>query len=444
MSGRLRGIGDRAISDKAILSLSSGNPLVDSSGTSKVISRDMGLFMSEGYSYILLFPICASLSGDVEGRYVDCRSYGVVCDGQYCGISTAAELISVFENMMARGVSFEALHIHHLIRNNLNRTLFVLSVFNILKVVVYLHDYYLLCPCALNLLDSESSPCGLVLSSSCEGCPLVPSRSRKLGRLRAFFEGLGADVVFIAPSKVPALLWKRFGSIPSSDVVVVPHQILQGVYDGNRESVGSVDRLTVGFVGSQREAKGWSLWKRIVSEVSREDYSFVQFGSGSEKSELFDQVPVFTHLQGKNAMVNALRKAGLEVALLLSNWPETYSYTAYECLASGAFVITLGNSGNIAEVVRERRCGVVCKNGEEVIGLLQDKLKLVSLINDCRSSGVVRPDSLLDNDSIVTFSGKEYRLLPSKEDEGTATFSSAVDKLACSFASRLYERKYGL
>lgn len=433
-------LGKRLRSKKIILSFSSGNPLVDSSGTSKVILRDQCLFLSSGMSYLLLFPVCVALGKDVEARYIDFRSYGVVADGSFVGIFSEHDIRGEFDNLVCNGFSFEALHIHHLIRNDLRRTSRLLSVFDVRRVVVYLHDYYLVCPKGLNLIDENASPCPLLVSDDCACCPKSAERLGRLEEITAFFVNLGARVVALAPSVVPARIWEKYGPFPVDEVVVLPHQRLSGEYKGNREKVDPTKCLSVGFVGAQRSAKGWELWKRLLEETPRGIYEFIQFGSGPESSELFTQVPVFTHKQGKDAMVLALRRANLNVALLLSNWPETYSYTAFECLASGAFIVTLEGSGNIAEMVRTMHCGVVCRDEVELIGLFHNKERLVELVNAYRFSDVVRPEVLVDSDGILSYAGGNFSL---RYSNGTPSSRlSMVDSVFASVASVLYKRKY--
>ena len=57
--------------------------------------------------------------------------------------------------------------------------------------------------------------------------------------------------------------------------------------------------------------------------------------------------------------------------MILSPWPETFSYAAHEAFASGASVMTLCDSGNVAAAVRKRDCGIVVKDEEELIDYFQ-------------------------------------------------------------------------
>jgi hypothetical protein len=61
----------------------------------------------------------------------------------------------------------------------------------------------------------------------------------------------------------------------------------------------------------------------------------------------------------RTAAVRALRDARVDLVAVLSPWPETFSFVAHEALAAGADIVALADSGNVADVVRRHRRGVV-------------------------------------------------------------------------------------
>jgi len=50
-------------------------------------------------------------------------------------------------------------------------------------------------------------------------------------------------------------------------------------------------------------------------------------------------------------MIDALRKNEIDVAFLWSICPETFSFTLYEALASGCYIVTNSASGNIQDTI---------------------------------------------------------------------------------------------
>ena len=60
----------------------------------------------------------------------------------------------------------------------------------------------------------------------------------------------------------------------------------------------------------------------------------------------------------------------IDLVLLWSIMPETFSYTLYESMAAGCFVITHKNSGNIAITIKQNNKGEIIDNEADLIALL--------------------------------------------------------------------------
>jgi len=72
-------------------------------------------------------------------------------------------------------------------------------------------------------------------------------------------------------------------------------------------------------------------------------------------------------------MTNALRRHDIDLVLVLSPWPETFSYVTFEALAAGADVIALSDGGNVPRVVRSLKRGVVVRDEEALYNLFSEK-----------------------------------------------------------------------
>ena len=53
--------------------------------------------------------------------------------------------------------------------------------------------------------------------------------------------------------------------------------------------------------------------------------------------------------------------------MLLSPWPETFSFIAHEAIAAGAKLICLSDSGNVAELVRNLDIGRILPDSDALI-----------------------------------------------------------------------------
>ncbi|MEJ1935708.1 hypothetical protein WDZ92_36410, partial [Nostoc sp. NIES-2111] len=55
------------------------------------------------------------------------------------------------------------------------------------------------------------------------------------------------------------------------------------------------------------------------------------------------------------------------IVLNWPSWPETFSFTAFEAMEAGAFVLTNDRSGNVADAVRQYYRGLVLHGEEELL-----------------------------------------------------------------------------
>ena len=70
-------------------------------------------------------------------------------------------------------------------------------------------------------------------------------------------------------------------------------------------------------------------------------------------------------------MVRALASQNIDVAILWSVWPETFSFTAHEALAAGTVIVTSEDSGNSADRVRRFDRGIVFESEAAAISAFQ-------------------------------------------------------------------------
>ena len=97
-------------------------------------------------------------------------------------------------------------------------------------------------------------------------------------------------------------------------------------------------------------------------------------------------------------MLKALRENKIQVAILWSICPETFSFTYYECFAAGVFVITNQNSGNIEAMVRENKNGIILRDEMELLYFLSNPEMLKEKIMDWVERDYNCPEILREND----------------------------------------------
>ena len=69
-------------------------------------------------------------------------------------------------------------------------------------------------------------------------------------------------------------------------------------------------------------------------------------------------------------MIDAVRDLSIDVALILSICPETFSFTAHEAVAGGAAVVALADSGAVARLAADPALGRVAQDEDDLRAML--------------------------------------------------------------------------
>ena len=249
-------------------------------------------------------------------------------------------------------------HVHHLMF--LPLTIADVLAKHGIPYVVTVHDFYPVCP-SFNMLDVRTNTrCCPVASCDAErmrGCqralfsklgePLPQDSLRFVAEhrraFRTLFEG-AARVLFPSPSA--ARHTSQAVDLDRVRVEVVPHGIDAPVAAAEIPRAGAPSSrraaLRVAIIGQIAYAsKGADAYLELVSRLADADVEWHFFGrtdlfgfdraldAASARSRVVRHGPY-----RREHLVASLRKAPIDVGLLLPIWPETYSYTLTELLAA--------------------------------------------------------------------------------------------------------------
>ena len=320
------------------------------------------------------------------------------------------------------GISY--VHIHHLIGHCFS-VIDACEKQNI-KYAVTLHDYY--------LVEAEVAVVEEKVGS--KENELVDVKEWRKNSRRLLKE---ASEVF-APSNYVKNVFQDFFGL--KNITVIEHGV-----DLKREKktwdLG--DKWNIAFVGVMCQHKGIELLDGLTKNAP-ENLKIHLFGtlpSGKEYGKQF-----INHGQyERGELPKLLRENKIDLVCILSLWPETYSYTATEAIASGIPVISF-DLGAISERVKKNGIGVTLpytKDGKEVLvkisEVLADKQKYNSMIK------------LIENYKIKTVyeMGKQYENIYDKYTKAKVVDYSLVqskmllaDWLANNntFGGNTYEAEY--
>lgn len=358
------------------MSFTYGLPLNVSGGIPKVINEHRKMFVDKGFGYITIFPI---------KRFIDNR-YGILDDANDVRIVNHEELLRFIQLLNSKGCIVE-IHIHHLMCVNFTFLKKLLSQTDC-RIVFFVHDFYTVCP-SLNLINSNGDYCGEECrsDSKCMNCKYYRSYSNIYLEIIGFFSDFKKRMDIIAPSKSAIRIWLKSYPTFTNQFKVVPHQVSKHI-DIKHEAITDImeHKLNIAYIGSTSEIKGWNEFlnaKKALDETKR-NFKFYVFSNNKIKNKNITQVFVNVGLNN-DAMIEALTSNHIDVAILNSKWPETYSYTLFESLVAGAFVITNKISGNIYEYIANNGGGLVMQTPTELTEILIDEKKIRRLIFDEKS-----------------------------------------------------------
>lgn len=263
-----------------------------------------------------------------------------------------------------------------------------------LPLVLTVHDFHLACFSQF-LLDNDSRYCAINKDLDiCSRCLernryadwLGPKTAKDLLQYREFVQGRVLPHIdrIVFPSDFSReVLCEFYPNLATNKLVKIEH----GIPSSDHGSAGQVKRhedgrLRVGIVGDLRAHKGLKAVKAISERASKESVRLFLFG----KCELPLPGVVTIPFASFEQMVPDLIKADLDIALVLSEAPETFSYALSECWSAGLPVIVT-DVGALKERMDASRAGFIVdreNTAEQVLNLLDAFLRQPGLLEEAR------------------------------------------------------------
>lgn len=393
------------IKEKYVLLVHYRNPYLYKAGSENYIITQINEFEKQDISAVVIFPVIKKF-----GK-IKIQVWGIVFEKKFMQMCSVEELeIYIYQlniDKLCVGV-----FIHSIINTDLKELERIIRFRK--NVCIYIHDY---CTCCVqyNLLKNDMEYCGSALleQNKCCDCKYFADAIRQKKEIEEFFEKI-EDLVVIVPSEFVKQLWQSAYPRFKKKVIVIEHQLLEGVYLGNNDHIAADEPIRVAFVGNGLKIKGWDKWLNVVDQLHDQDcrIQFYHFGYAPVDRKYITRVPVSILEDGPDAMIKALRKYSIHVTLLFSCCPETYSYTYYESMAANTFVITSDISGNIACEVRKYKNGIIIENTMPALKeILGDYIQLRNKINQYRLDQAYAPKELINNTKYLSLLKEEKKYI---------------------------------
>ncbi|WP_284164500.1 FkbM family methyltransferase [Frigidibacter sp. SD6-1] len=368
---------DNAIADilargreRVIVSLSHDNYLDVMGGTQVCIRIEASRAAPAGMDYLNIHPVrtCNALLPEAE---VNTSTYRLVLNGEVLGTARYADMIAAIESRAATGQKFRFV-VHHLMGHSPEAVAQLIEASGDNRCCYWLHDFFSACQ-SYTLMRNAISYCGGpdLASPACGVCVFGQARPRHTERLRHFFDRIA--VTALAPSQVAADIWTRTCGYRLHDLIVQPHMVLEATERAKPLPVlGGADDapIKVAYLGAPVAHKGWNEFERLVTDHARSKLlEFHYFGSYTADLDVIKHHVEVSAAQ-PDAMTRALEAAGIDLVLHFARWPETFSLTTAEALASQAYVVTQSQSGNVAALVQSTGRGAVLESEEALASWL--------------------------------------------------------------------------
>lgn len=421
--------------DKLIISISHSNYLIKSSGTEKNMREIYSLLLKEKVHCLNLFSFHNKWINNNNKSLV-----GVNLDKDFIGIFSYEKVIDLIHYII-RKKSFKlvGVHLQHLQNHNLENLSKVLKEIK-LPITLFLHDFHTVCS-RVNLLNQNNIFCGVTKPNrkKCEKCNFKDVGIEHFKKIESFLTSVKDLLQFIiAPSTFVKDSWSSVYPNFAGLIHVRPHLLLSGEY---KRPLINGNKLKLAFVGGQYPLKGYSEWKAMVEYITKnniENFDLYYFGTGKEYHNNVTNIYVSIAEQGEQAMVEKLKEYSIDCAFLWSLCPETYSYVYFELSVSGVFVITNNGTGNIYEMVKQNKNGIIFNSLTDCIETISNVNFLIDCINRYRKESFFIPAMFESN------SCKKGLFVDDVKSEVLVTKKECYFNLVATFLYLLKNRKVRL
>ena len=313
--------------------------------------------ISLGYSISLFFP---KAKGYIFREYKAVTDYE---DHYYYGSKITLDIIKnkdvekIFENVLHKK-QFNAVHFQSL--RNLPLSLIETSKKNNFFTITSLHEYFLWCVhfilmnpdfCNFNRDPEKCADCLKEKGYKKINSSYVIERRRYIKKL------LHLNDIVISPSYYVKNLFMELYGLDLEQKIIVIENGTEKISSLPPSQVNKNSGLNIAFLGNFLPHKGSRVFEGLVGQfINNTNIRFFIIGNPYEK--LSKDYPNLTIVGGynRNQLSNILRQHSIELALLLSVIPETFSYTLSEAVLNGIPVMAL-DLGALRERISRYKVG---------------------------------------------------------------------------------------
>lgn len=277
------------------------------------------------------------------------------------------------------------------------------------RTSLILHDYYPFCPAIYIYFSGICRSCDKEYLTQCEGHnPLnflfkgVSTEQWMLIRKRYISLIKQNEIVLITPSES---VGRHFQSlIPEfSDVIFncIPHGLTSQLSDIRVVQPARRKRIRILVLGKLDEQKGLTIYREIVGEIAK--FADLIFLGCGEKGRIFAETDgiIVESFYRPNELSVRLQHYAPDLGLLLSLWPETFSYTLSELMIHAIPTVVSSRGAPLERINNLENGFLIDPEPNQVISLLHelaekpeklDKVRNELLTQEFRSASMMVMD----------------------------------------------------
>lgn len=347
--------------NSTILSFTHVNYMVKPSGTEKYV-RDLSLiYKKNGINHLNLFSFFNNSKK---------KMLGINLNNQFLGIYKYEKMLIVIQYFVSKyKLNVNCIHLQHLLNHDVSVIKEIIKNMDI-PVYLFVHDYYIICNNP-KLIDSNNYFCQ-ISSPKIEKCAQCANCNNGITHYKImndFLKDINKNLKsVIVPSEFVKKAVINIYPFFENKIIVRNHLVMsENKYDRNKNQ-----KIRIAFVGNQSEAKGFGIWKKLVSLLKdNQRFELYYFGTGKECLENVNNIYVSTAESGSDAMIKAICSKNIDIALLWTNWPETYNYVYYELSNNDVYILTNNISGNIHDEVLKNQNGMIFESVDDLYRYVQ-------------------------------------------------------------------------
>ena len=234
------------------------------------------------------------------------------------------------------------------------------------RLTIPIHDFFVICP-SYNLLDQNGKYCEVPNIDRCQKCIVNNNnewRKSYTGDLvdiktwRELWSNIldkASNIISFSNSSKEILL-KAYPKVKDK-IEVIPHTI-EPLEKMNVRKKNKNEPITIAILGSIQYAKGASVIKDLVKRIDEQNLNMKVVVIGDITEPISSSNFTYTGRYKKEDLPYLINRYKVDIFLIPSIWPETFSYTTQEIISMDMPLIVF-NLGAPAERVKEYEKGYV-------------------------------------------------------------------------------------